>query len=164
LISGLPADLVPLTPEEKAIQRESRRVKRESKKLDMVTKEFAIDNQLNGFLQTLTKLEEEFKRQATERIEKQMQFDLMEKENQRMQNKINTVEEVLEHTKEKMNKLSSTIDRVLYLCFFLLFCFILFYFILFYFILFYFILYYYYFIFVSILLFIDGISLPVHRP
>ena len=93
-----------------------------------------------------------------------MQFDLMEKENQRMQNKINTVEEVLEHTKEKMNKLSSTIDRVLYLCFFLLFCFILFYFILFYFILFYFILYYYYFIFVSILLFIDGISLPVHRP
>jgi len=142
LISGLPADLVPLTPEEKAIQRESRRVKRESKKLDMVTKEFAIDNQLSGFLQTLTKLEEEFKRQATERIEKQMQFDLMEKENQRMQNKINTVEEVLEHTKEKMNKLSSTIDRVLF-------------------ILFYFILFPFQFIFIY---FIHFISRPVHRP
>lgn len=100
-----------LTPEEKAIKRESRRLKRESHRLTLTSKEIHIDNQLTNFLQSILKLEEMIKQQETLRIQRQVELEMAQKENEELKDRVKKAEELLDGTKTKLATMSGALAK-----------------------------------------------------
>jgi len=71
-------------------------------------KETKIDSQLENFLTSMVKLEEEWKKQEQMRIQRQVEFEILQKDHEQALERIKKSDEILSESKTRLTSIAST--------------------------------------------------------